>query len=558
MASRRPAAAQAGLSRRAFLGRLGISAAALTATPVTRALASPLGGLGLSGTGVDERLLPTPRQIQRQVENMVSFGPRLTGSPAHQLWIDELERQWSAAGLAVTRDRFSFTRWLARSWSLQLLDGPGAGSVPVSSYFPYTAPTGPNGVTAPLVYVGPVPVPSITGNVVDLMTNSWALQRWQAELADDLQASLAAVQGGVAGKIVLLDAPVPPLSAADFAPLLTYSHDDVDHRVPDSYNDYKRIWIVGAFIQYVLQLIEQAGPVGAIFALDASRANAAGQYTPYAQPPFSIPALYVDRDTGTRLRKLAAATPRARLTLTASVAPQTPSDSLVGTLPGDGSADEVMIVNTHTDGQNAFEENGGIALSAVARYFAKLGRSARKRTLVFSAFTGHFGPGLPQAQGFVDRHPDLIARAAASLTVEHFGATEWLDDSRGYYPTGLAELGAIWHSQTPIAVPTVQTMIDDNFKRTSALRPAGDYMVAVGGPFHKAGVPTLSYIAGPNYLVALAPNDHIDKLDARLFQRELVWTVDILQRLDKLPKAALQAGDTTVWAHDNGALNALP
>jgi hypothetical protein len=227
-------------------------------------------------------------------------------------------------------------------------------------------------------------------------------------------------------------------------------------------------------------------------------------------------------------------------------------------MPGDGSTDEVLILNTHTDGQNAFEENGGIALTAVARYFARLGRAARKRTLVFSAFTGHFGPGLPQAQGFVDRHPDLIGRAAASLTVEHFGATEWLDDARGYHPTGVAELGAIWHSQTVIAVPTVQTMIDDNFKRTSALRPAGDYMVAVGGPFHKAGVPTLSYIAGPNYLVSLAPDDHIGKLDARMFQRELVWTVDILQRLDKLPKSALQAGDTTVWAHDNGALNALP
>jgi hypothetical protein len=514
--------------------------------------------LGLSGTGVDERLLPTPRQIRRQVADMVALGPRLTGSPAHDRWIDELERQWSAAGVAVSRDRFSFTRWLAEHWSLQLLDGPGAGAVPVSSYFPYTAPTSPSGVVAPLVYVGPVPLPSITGNVVDLMTNSWALDRWRAELADDVQAALAAVPGGVAGKIVLLDALVPPLSAADFVPLLTYTHDDVGRRVPDSTNDYKRIWIVGAFIQYVLQAIEQAGPIGAVFALDASPANAAGQYTPYAQPPFSIPALYVDRDTGTRLRKLAAATPRARLTLTASVAPKTPSDSLVGIMPGDGSTDEVLILNTHTDGQNAFEENGGIALTAVARYFARLGRAARKRTLVFSAFTGHFGPGLPQSQGFVDRHPDLIARAAASLTVEHFGATEWLDDARGYYATGLAELGAIWHSQTAIAVPTVQTMIDDNFKRTSALRPAGDYMVAVGGPFHKAGVPTLSYIAGPNYLVALAPDDHIGKLDARLFQRELVWTVDILQRLDKLPKAALQAGDTSVWAHDNGALNALP
>jgi hypothetical protein len=39
---------------------------------------------------------------------------------------------------------------------------------------------------------------------------------------------------------------------------------------------------------------------------------------------------------------------------------------------------------------------------------------------------------------------------------------------------------------------------------------------------------------------------------------ELRWFADIVQRLDKLPKAALQAGDTAVWAQDGGALNGIP
>ena len=128
----------------------------------------------------------------------------------------------------------------------------------------------------------------------------------------------------------------------------------------------------------------------------------------------------------------------------------------------------------------------------------------------------------------------------------------------GLCATGLPELGAIWHSQTPIAVPTVESMRANDFNQTSALRPAGDYMVAVGGPFHKAGVPTLSYIAGPNYLVSLDPNNHIDKLDPQRFARQNAWLADIVTRLDKLPKALLRAGDTEVWAHDNGALNGVP
>jgi hypothetical protein len=352
---------------------------------------------------------------------------------------------------------------------------------------------------------------------------------------------------------------VPPLAAGDFTPFVTYTSEPNEVKaLADASNDYKRIWIVGAFIQYVLEIVEQSGPVGAVFALDASAQNAAGQYTPYAQPQFSIPAVYVDRDTGTRLRALAKETPRVNLVLTADVEPDTPSDSLVGIMPGDGSTDEVTIINTHTDGQNAFEENGGIALTAMARYFHALGPAARQRTLVFSAFTGHFGPGLPQAQGFVDNHPDLIKRAAASVTVEHFGATEWLDDARGYYPTGQMETGAAWHSQTGIAVPLVESLKANGFYRTSALRPIGDYMVAVGGPFHRAGVPTISYIAGPNYLVDLDPNNHLDKLDTSWFATELRWFADIIQRLDKLPKALLEAGDSAVYANAGDPLTQTP
>ena len=84
-----------------------------------------------------------------------------------------------------------------------------------------------------------------------------------------------------------MGAPVPPLSAADFLALDTYSYDEPTRRtIPDTWNDYKRIWIVGAFIQYVLEAIEQAGPVGAVFALDASAQNAAGQYTAQKRPAY--------------------------------------------------------------------------------------------------------------------------------------------------------------------------------------------------------------------------------------------------------------------------------
>jgi hypothetical protein len=215
-------------------------------------------------------------------------------------------------------------------------------------------------------------------------------------------------------------------------------------------------------------------------------------------------------------------------------------------LPGDGSTDEVLIVNTHTDGQNAFEENAGVACVALARHFAALGRSARRRTLVFSCVTGHFsGAGQPQTQGFIDDHPDLVKRAAAAVTIEHFGASEWLDDARGYHPTGQVEVGAIFHSQTPIAVPAIDAMQAADLRRSELLRPAGVTFFGVGASLHEAGVPSIAYIAGPNYLLALdGRHGHLDKLDARRYAAEVRFTADLLHRLDGIPTAQLAAGDS--------------
>jgi hypothetical protein len=221
----------------------------------------------------------------------------------------------------------------------------------------------------------------------------------------------------------------------------------------------------------------------------------------------------------------------------------------VGILPGDGSTDEVMILNTHTDGQNAFEENGGVALVHLARYFAGLPRGQRlKRTLVFSAVSGHFaGPALPQTRGFIDRHPDLVKRAAASVTLEHLGASEWVDDARGYHPTGRPDMFVIWHSQTGITGPVVESMQANDLVHSRALRPAGDYMIAVGTAFNESGVPTVSTIVAPNYMVSWADDGHLDKFLPDRAAREVRWAADLVTRLDSIPAAQLAAGDSTVW-----------
>ena len=130
--------------------------------------------------------------------------------------------------------------------------------------------------------------------------------------------------------------------------------------------------------------------------------------------------------------------------LEADTFPDTPTDTLIATLPG--ATDEVVIVNTHTDGPNATEENGALGILALAQYFAKLPKSERRRTLVFPLTTGHFaGPWVPSIRGVIEKHPDLIKRAVAAITVEHLGCREWLDTAASadkalrYEPTGKNE-----------------------------------------------------------------------------------------------------------------------
>jgi hypothetical protein len=71
-------------------------------------------------------------------------------------------------------------------------------------------------------------------------------------------------------------------------------------------------------------------------------------------------------------------------------------------------------------------------------------------------------------------------------------------------------------------------------------------MIAVGTAFNESGVPTVSSIVAPNYMVSWADNGHLDKfLPARAAQ-EVRWAADLITRLDSIPAAQLAAGDSTM------------
>ena len=482
---------------------------------------------------------------------MVEFGPRLTASDSHSNFIGWLEDEFRAAGLDVLPcDSYETDRWLAKDVRLDLLDGPRAGPVKIATYYPRSQETPAAGVSGPLVYGGTAPTLSASGtNIAALQA---AIERYPAELQSWASGVGGTLAGGPAGSILLVDLPMPvPLTAAALLPLATYLNWPGHSQADWATSDYKRIWIEPG-LSIPLAPFQGLGAVGVVFIVDASFEALAGGYVPFTHGFEPLPALYVDRDTGARLRALAATRPKTRLTLTASHA-KAATRAVTAVLPGESN--ETLNFNTHTDGQGFAEENGGVAFVQLARHFASLPRRKRlKRTLVFAAWPGHMVADLPQTQGWIDSHPDLVKRAAAAFTVEHLGCSEWIDTlDRGYHPTGEAELFGIWTTQGKLFELTRDTVVDHNIPRAMLLRPPAQF--GVGAAFQSAGVPQIGAIAGPEYLLTVSSNGDLDKLDERLAARQIAWLADLARRVDAVPAADLRQGDPTlgVGAQSSGS-----
>ena len=290
-----------------------------------------------------------------------------------------------------------------------------------------------------------------------------------------------------------------------------------------------------------LTQFQKAGAVAVVLAwTDFSDANAADQYTPFSRPPQGIPGLYVGRETGSRLKAIAASGAAATVVLEADIVPDTPTDTIIATLPG-LSADEIVIVNTHTDGPNATEENGALGILALARYFAKLPKNQRRRTLVFPLTTGHFaGTWVPSIRGVIANHPDLIQRAVAAVTVEHLGCREWLDDASLRYKASGKNEWSVAITPDRVMGEALVAALAGSRDRAAVVNPVNGGWLGEGSSLSRAGVPTIGYIPQPNYLLAGPADGCIDKLSSELMHSQIQVFARLLHAIDRMDRGALK------------------
>jgi hypothetical protein len=430
------------------------------------------------------RHLPGVDQVWAWQKQLAAWAPCFTGSASHNAWVDWLGARLKAAGIEPRRQSFKFPYWQPHSYGLWL-DGKAVHS---TGYRPHSGSTGPGGVTAPMVHLG---LPTKAGF------------------------------DGVEGKILLID--VPALKRPGDSPLTTPVQSGMG--APN------------------LDAAVKGGAKAVVYIWNGfSDANAEWQMQPFFGPPTAVPTLWVGHDAGERLKAAAAKGAQLKFVLDATEHPDTPSDTVWGVLPG--ATDEVVVVNTHTDGCNATEENGGLAIVSLAWALSRLPKERRRRTYVFLMTTGHFSHGFIRgAEAWQKANPELMARAVACMTCEHLGAREWRDVEGVYKDTGGFTPGTAYTPTRPMARLFTEVVAASGADPMSAVDPAspGQRFYGEGSSFWRAGVPTVAYITGPDYLMAAPPKGgEIEKLDKRRLHQELVVFARTLEGIERMSKAEIR------------------
>lgn len=249
---------------------------------------------------------------------------------------------------------------------------------------------------------------------------------------------------------------------------------------------------------------------------------------------------------------------RARVTLVSRRAPVT-TRTLTVTVPGSGR--ERVVVDSHTDGTNAVEDNGPIAMLAIARYLSGLPSACRRRPVQFSFSTGHFYQRLVSparrhgGTGVVARRLDRDydgGTVAGVVVVEHLGAREWTAAPRAdgvgrvLRLTGRPELTLVGVSESPKLVGGVETVIRRHDLRRTALLRGADGAVAErvpprcsfggeGTPFNERLLPTVATIAAPQTLYN-APFG-FEGIDFGLMRAQTLAYTDLVLRLERMSRA---------------------
>lgn len=481
-------------------------------------LAAASGVLGSGSDAVRAAWLPSEAEIVHWHWHKGRYGPALTGNHSWHYFADFLHTELKRAGVTdLVRNQWTFRRWQTShwpddsQWSLAI-DGR---RVPVASFGANSGETPPAGIDLPLVRLEPGSARRLDGAIAVLRT------RTDAATAAALARTDYEYQSP----------PVPyPWGSGTAAPA---GIDSVS-------------WRIFPQLMQARQLIDaarQRGAAGAVVVFDAGRELLAGTYTFPVPELHDMPTLLVDRTAGSGVLAAADRGERATLRLEAQVA-DSDAHQIVGFLPGRhyGTArDEVIQLVTHTDGPAISQDNGALGILALVRYFSRIPREERGRTLMVYLDCRHFMPGQEEHfadQDYLNRHPELRARIAAVVGMEHLGQIEYEERGERLLPSGRAGPSMIWATDDQQLIDVAIEAVRDNGLPSAAVRnierpgihgrDQGRWY-GLASPERIGGLPAVAIMGTMGGYWATSAG--IERLDPVLFRRQVATFVQITRAL---------------------------
>lgn len=359
--------------------------------------------------------------------------PTLTGSPEWRNYMAFLEQKLLEYGVVDTwKNSWEFERWDtsddSRDWSLRSDGAP----VRVANYGAYSGSTGPDGITAEMIFYD----------------------------HDDPPASIE-------GKIVVIPTRPHPDAPYPEEYLINYTYNDYEFATdadtlpaPFEFVDPAESFTFDIWWQLSqgLDRIPKEGKAaGAIIVYDMAYGRTKGLYTFGVPTLYDSPTLILSREDGAKVVADAKAGKSATLRLEATVE-TAEAYQLIGYLPGKDygtPGDEQIVLINHTDGPSITQDNGALGLLAIIKYFSHIPQEHRPRTLTVYLDCRHYIPGMEPAHSepaWLNRYPDAREKIVGLVQAEHMGEMDYREVDGVVEPTGYAEQSYLWSRNNPVLI----------------------------------------------------------------------------------------------------------
>jgi hypothetical protein len=469
------------------------------------------------GNGFDSSKIPDQEEIMGWIDTVCAPDNRRPGEAGDLAGEDFIADKFKEFGLQhITKERVDITLWRAAQWALRVQTKNGEVLIP-SFYTLNTGFTGEDGVTAEMVFVN-------TGSAADFE------------------------QFDVRGKIVVMDMEFAVLPILPLMLLKGYFLYDPQ----DTFTWWwaqpaiwvRKNWNVDRnYENSAYEMAREKGALAVVWILRDQPTNINSHYGPYDGVMKELPALYVGKYDGGKLRNLLVENGPAKGTVlqTGSTSPGY-MHNVHGVLPG--KSDEIILVSSHHDSpfKGYTEDGSGIAMVlSLARYFSRLPLEQREKTMVFYASAGHFY-GSKGIMAWLENHKnDIVPRTVLNLNIEHVPAKEFIEGENGEFSdTGLPQLGGIFIDRNEHLKDAVKkAVINNNLERSGviAIDALGPEPPGEGRFTHRIGIPVIHYISGPAYLLVDA--DNRDKINMPFLVPAAKTFIEIVERLSEKSRESL-------------------